>query len=228
MSAGTTNTASVTVTLSCFDPDGETLTYEVVTPPSRGTLAGIVGNAAQLRPAALGTTGVDSFQYRARVRACAPIPATASISVAGDARPRRPAAAVVAAARSTTLASTTTINWLGFKKYTKLAPLVGQEPPERRDGAGDLQDQRKKQQQKGCAYKSRRFTTLGARARQPEPAQAVRQEADPGRHEDHDHDHRARLPPGKQIRYTTRMRARSPKSWVRCLLCRLEGRELRL
>ena len=43
---------------------------------------------------------------------------------------------------------------------------VGEEPAGRLDRAGDLQDQgKKKQQKKGCPYKSKRFTTSGARAK---------------------------------------------------------------
>ena len=80
VSAGTVNTAAVTVALSCSDPDGDAVTYEKLTDPVRGSLAGIQGNTVSYGPQA-GTTGVDSFQYRARAAGVASDPATASINV---------------------------------------------------------------------------------------------------------------------------------------------------
>ena len=92
VSAGTPNTTSVTVTLSCSDPDGDALTYEKVTDPTRGTLAGIRATR-QLRPAARHERRrlVPVPRPRAGV---ASDPATASVNVAA---PPPPAAAAVAA-----------------------------------------------------------------------------------------------------------------------------------
>lgn len=80
VSTSTTNNSSVTVNLSCSDPDGDALTYEKVTEPSRGTLAGVQGNSVSYGPQP-GTTGADSFQYRALGAGIASDPATATIDV---------------------------------------------------------------------------------------------------------------------------------------------------
>lgn len=80
VSTSTTNNLSVTVNLSCSDPDGDALTFEKVTDPSHGTLAGIQGNLVSYGPQP-GTTGADSFQYRAVAAGVQSDPATATIVV---------------------------------------------------------------------------------------------------------------------------------------------------
>ncbi len=80
VSTSTTNNLSVTVDLSCSDPDGDPLTFEKVTEPARGTLAGIQGNRVSYGPQP-GTSGADSFLYRAVAAGVPSDPATATINV---------------------------------------------------------------------------------------------------------------------------------------------------
>jgi hypothetical protein len=165
VSAGTVNTASVTVTFNCSDPDGDALTYEKVSDPSRGTLAGVSGNHVSYGPQP-GTTGVDTFQYRARAAGVASDPATASVNVTAPAAPpgggggggggTPPALTVVP--------STASINSLGFKKFTKLLNLAAKNLPSGATVVVTCKTKKKSQQKKGCPYKSKRFTTSGARA----------------------------------------------------------------
>ena len=74
---------------------------------------------------------------------------------------------------------------------------------------------KKKQQKKGCPYKSKRFKTSAARARL-NLRKPFRKQAGPGRHARS----RSRSPRpasiGKQIKYTIRKR-KIPKSRVRCI-----------
>ena len=164
VSAGTLNTASVIVGLSCSDPDGDAVTYEKVTDPGRGTLAGIQGNTVSYGPQP-GTTGVDSFQYRARGAGVASDPATASINVTAPPQPPSggggggapPGADGACLDREHQLArlSRSTRSWLNLAAKNRRAA--------RRCGV-TCKTKKKKQQKKGCPYKSKRFTTSGARA----------------------------------------------------------------
>ena len=222
VAAGTTNTASVIVGLSCSDPDGDAVTYEKVTDPARGTLAGIQGNAVSYGPQP-GTTGVDSFQYRAVAAGVPSDPATASINV--TAPPTGGGGGGGGGGAVTTVPSTTSISSLGFKKYTKLLALSVKNLVAGSTVRVTCKTKKKSRQKKGCAYKSRRFTTSGARA-QAQPAQAVREEADPGRHEDHDHDHRARLP--REAGPVHDPRGQDPAVARALPLGQRQGRQLRL
>jgi hypothetical protein len=200
------------VTLSCSDPDGDAVTYEKVTDPSRGTLAGISGNHVSYGPQP-GTSGVDSFQYRARAAGVASDPATALVNViappsGGGGGGTTPPPVV------TTIPSSTSINSLGFKKYTKLLNRAAKNLPAGATVTVTCKTKKKKSQKKGCPYKRKRFTTSGGRGtlnlRQPFKKKKV---------------------PvgtkitititaagflGKQIQYTTRA-AKIPKVRVRCL-----------
>lgn len=80
VSTSTTNNLSVTVDLNCSDPDGDPLTFEKVTDPGHGTLAGIQGNRVSYGPQP-GTSGADSFLYRAVAAGVPSDPATATINV---------------------------------------------------------------------------------------------------------------------------------------------------
>jgi hypothetical protein len=212
VSAGTANNVSVTVTLSCSDPDGDAVTYEKVTDPSRGTLAGISGNHVSYGPQP-GTSGVDSFQYRARAAGVASDPATALVNViappsGGGGGGTTPPPVV------TTIPSSTSINSLGFKKYTKLLNLAAKNLPAGATVTVTCKTKKKKSQKKGCPYKRKRFTTSGGRGtlnlRKPFKKKKVPVGTKitititaPGFL-------------GKQIQYTTRA-AKIPKVRVRCL-----------
>jgi hypothetical protein len=160
----TTNNASVTVNLSCSDPDGDALTYEKVTDPSHGTLAGISGNQVSYGPQP-GTTGTDSFQYRARGAGVASDPATASINVSNPPAPPPPPAPGPGPSGITTLPSTTSINSLAFPKYTKIVNLAVKNLVAGTTVTVTCKTKKKKQQKKGCPYKRKRVTTTGARAK---------------------------------------------------------------
>jgi hypothetical protein len=61
--------------------------------------------------------------------------------------------------------STTTISSLAFRKYTKLRTLAVKNLEAGSAVRVTCKTKKKKQQKKGCPYKSKRFTTSGARAR---------------------------------------------------------------
>jgi len=69
----------VAATLNCTDPDPDTLTYSIVTPPAHGTLSGTAPNLTYT-PAA-NYNGPDSFTYRANDGTVNSNTATASITV---------------------------------------------------------------------------------------------------------------------------------------------------
>jgi DNA-binding beta-propeller fold protein YncE len=68
------------VQLSCTDPDGDALTYEIVSQPAKGSLGGVQGSSVTYGPF-LGTSGTDTFTYRARGAGIASDPATATVTV---------------------------------------------------------------------------------------------------------------------------------------------------
>ena len=61
--------------------------------------------------------------------------------------------------------STTSINSLAFAKFTKLVNLSVKNLQAGSTVVVTCKTKKKKQQKKGCAYKSKRFTTSGARAK---------------------------------------------------------------
>ena len=114
----------------------------------------------------------------------------------------------------TVLPSTTSISSLGFKKFTKLLTLSVKNLPAGATVRVTCKTKKKKQQKKGCPYKSKRFTTSGARAslnlrkpfakkKVPVGAKITVKIAAPGFI-------------GKQITYTVR-KAKIPKSLVQCV-----------
>ena len=74
---------------------------------------------------------------------------------------------------------------------------------------------KKKRQKKGCAYKSRRFTTSGARARLNLRKPFAKKRIPVGTKITITITAPGYL--GKQIQYTTRARGKIPRSRVRCL-----------
>ena len=166
-----------------------------------------------------GTSGVDSFQYRARAGGVASDPATASVNVTapppvvtppGNTNPPGGGGG----GTLTTLSSTTSINSLGFRKFTKLLNLSVKNLPAGATVRVTCKTKKKKKQKRGCAYKSKRFTTSGARAklnlrrpfakkRLPVGTKITITITAPGFL-------------GKQIQYTVRA-GKIPKSRVRCL-----------
>ena len=58
-----TKDAARSITLKATDPEGDTLTYTIVTPPAHGTLSAGTGGTRTFTPAA-GYSGADSFTFR--------------------------------------------------------------------------------------------------------------------------------------------------------------------
>jgi hypothetical protein len=69
----------VSFTLSASDPNGDTLTYAIVTQPAHGTLTGTAPNLLYI-PAA-GYEGADSFTFKASDGSLESLPATVSVDV---------------------------------------------------------------------------------------------------------------------------------------------------
>ena len=71
---------SVSVPLSCTDPDGDALTLSIVDGPSKGSLGSIAGGEVIYTPD-VGAYGSDAFTYRASDGTAASDPATVSITI---------------------------------------------------------------------------------------------------------------------------------------------------
>lgn len=78
-SATTNEDSSVSITLSGTDPDGDALTYAIVSPPTSGTLSG-TGATRSYLPAA-NSSGSDSFTYTVSDGTLVSEPATVMITV---------------------------------------------------------------------------------------------------------------------------------------------------
>ncbi|MDP9135958.1 MAG: Ig-like domain-containing protein [Actinomycetota bacterium] len=152
VSASTLRDTTVTVTLSCSDPDGDAVTYEKASDPARGTLAGVRGNQISYAPQ-IGTTGTDSFTYRAVGAGVPSDPATATVDVtppnAGspngvppkDVSPKR-------------IPSTVTPKWSVSRAFTKVRSLTVKKVPAGAKVVTACKAKTKKLQ-KRCPFKSR-------------------------------------------------------------------------
>src|SRR5688572_13553560 len=67
------------------DPDGDTMTVQIVTFPTHGSLSGINGNSFFYGPNTLSFTGVDSFTYRACAAGACSNTATVTVNVVNQA-----------------------------------------------------------------------------------------------------------------------------------------------
>ena len=74
------------VTLNCTDPDGDVVTYQKVDDPAHGSVGGVQSNRISYGPQ-LGTSGADSFHYRALSAGAASDVATVTVNVAGPPAP---------------------------------------------------------------------------------------------------------------------------------------------
>ena len=74
------NTAT-TIKLACSDADGDALAYEVLSQPQRGFLGSIQADGSVPFAPLAGSTGPDSFTYRASAAGIASDPATATVDV---------------------------------------------------------------------------------------------------------------------------------------------------
>jgi 6-phosphogluconolactonase (cycloisomerase 2 family) len=148
VSATTQRNTAVTVTLNCSDPDGDALTYEKASDPGRGTLAGVRGNQVSYAPQ-IGTTGTDSFTYRAVGAGVPSDPATATVTVVTP--PRK-------------IPSTLTPKWTIAQTFTKIRSLTVKKLPA---GAKIVTTCKtaKKKLQKRCPFKSRKITSKKAKAK---------------------------------------------------------------
>jgi hypothetical protein len=212
VSASTVNTSSVRVTFNCSDPDGDALTYQKLTDPSRGTLAGVSGNGVNYGPQP-GTSGTDSFTYRAVGAGVASDPATAFVNVSTPPPPPPPPGGGGGGAL-TVVPSTTSINSLAFAKFTKLVNLSVKNLQAGSTVTVTCKTKKKKQQKKGCAYKKKRFTTSGARAKLNLRKPFAKKKIPVGTKITITITARGFL--GKKITYTIRAR-KLPKSKVQCL-----------
>jgi WD40 repeat protein len=153
VSASTAIDTAVTITLSCFDPDGDAVTYEKASDPARGNVAGVRGNQISYAPQ-IGTSGTDSFTYRAVSAGVASDPATATVDVLVPRPPVRPR----------TIGSTVTPKWSVFKKFTVVRSLTVKTLPARAKIVTTCKTKKRKLQ-KRCPFKSRTVNSPKARAK---------------------------------------------------------------
>jgi 6-phosphogluconolactonase (cycloisomerase 2 family) len=151
VNASTPLNTAVTVTFSCSDPDGDALTYEKVSDPARGTLAGVRGNQISYGPQ-IGTSGTDSFTYRAVAAGVPSDPATATVNVAG------------APAKTATIRSSVTPKWDVFRTFTKVRSLTAKKLPARAKVVTTCKT-KKKRLQRRCPFKSRKVSSPKAKAK---------------------------------------------------------------
>ena len=78
--------SSVSVPLTCTDPDADSLTLSKVTDPTKGTLGAISGGAVTYTANA-GTSGQDTFTYKASDGTAESAPATVTITITRAAEP---------------------------------------------------------------------------------------------------------------------------------------------
>jgi hypothetical protein len=90
-SVDTPHNTAVTITLPCSDADGDPLNYEIVSQPGKGQFAaaGIQGNKITYGPL-IGTSGPDSFQYRATGAGVQADTATMTVNVGAPPPPPPP------------------------------------------------------------------------------------------------------------------------------------------
>ena len=189
VSASTVNTSAVRVTFNCSDPDGDPLSYQKVTDPGRGTLAGVSGNGVSYGPQP-GTTGTDAFQYRAIGGGVASDPATAFVNVSAPPPPppprrwhtdhRRPLD------REHQLA--------GLPEVHEDREPRGEERPGRHDRRGDLQDQEEEAAEEGLPVQDASASRPPARASKLTLSKPFKKRKVPVGAKIAHHDHRSGLP----------------------------------
>lgn len=154
VSASTAVNTAVTVTLNCSDPDGEPVTYEKASDPARGSVAGVRGNQVSYAPQ-IGTSGTDSFTYRAVSAGVPSDPATVTVDVSPPASAGPPAPGRV-------IASTVSPKWSFFRKFTIVRSLTVKGLPAGAKVVTTCKAKPKKLQ-KRCPYKSRTVTARKAK-----------------------------------------------------------------
>lgn len=162
VSASTPRDTTVTVTLSCSDPDGEAVTYEKASDPARGTLAGVRGNQISYAPQ-IGTSGTDSFTYRAVSAGVPSDPATATVNVAPpNAGSPNGVTPIVSATRK--IPSTVTPKWSVSRAFTKVRSLTVKKVPAGAKVVTSCKTKKKKLQ-KRCPFKSRTVSSRKAKSK---------------------------------------------------------------
>ncbi len=112
------------VGLDCSDPDGDAITFQAVTGPAKGSLGSVQGSSVMYGPL-LGTSGTDTFTYRATAAGAQSDPATATVTVAGPAAPAAtPPPSGSTPADKTPPAASATIRRQKLGKVTKSRTLL--------------------------------------------------------------------------------------------------------
>jgi Bacterial Ig domain/Lactonase, 7-bladed beta-propeller len=156
LSVGTAFQTPTTIGLSCSDPDGDAVTYQVVNGATRGFVAAPQGGAVTYQPFQT-TTGADSFTYRAVAAGVASDPATVTVNVGGPVAPPPPPPAVLAI-----VPSSTSFSSLTFAKFTKFSNLSANNLPAGAKVVVKCKTKKKKAQKKGCP-KTKTYRTTGAK-----------------------------------------------------------------
>jgi Bacterial Ig domain len=135
------------------DADGDPLTAALQRVPANGTVDLRADGSFSYTPRA-GFSGVDSFDYRASDGTGNGNTTTVLITV--QAPPPPP---------PTLLSSTVSNGWLAFSKYTKATSLAVNELPKNWRVVVKCKTKKKKQQKKGCPYKSKPFKGAAAKSK---------------------------------------------------------------
>lgn len=146
--ASTRVNTAVTITFNCSDPDGDAVSYEKATDPARGNVAGVRGNQISYAPQ-IGTSGTDSFTYRAIAGGVLSDPATVTVNVV---------------APPAKIRSTVTPKWTVARTFTKVRSLTVKALPAGAKVVTTCKTAKKKLQ-KRCPFKSRKTTVRKAKAK---------------------------------------------------------------
>ena len=85
MTINTAFNTAVTMQLDCSDADGDPIAFEKLSDPARGTLGALQVNGSIAYGPLVGSSGADSFQFRATAGGVTADVATATLNVAGPA-----------------------------------------------------------------------------------------------------------------------------------------------
>jgi WD40 repeat protein len=167
-SLGVPFNTTVGVQFGCSDLNGDALTYSITRSPSAGQTGAINQGAAQVFYSPFnGFSGGDSFDYRATARGANSNIARVNLSIAGPPAPPPGGGGGGTPPPSgpTLIPSTVTNKWLAFPNFTKASNLSVNNLPAGATVRVTCKTKKKKQQKKGCPYKSKRVAVAVARAK---------------------------------------------------------------
>ncbi len=128
-SVDTPHNTSVTIDLPCTDPDGDPLTWEILSQPAKGQLGATQGNHVTYGPL-IGTSGTDTFTFRATGAGVQADTATVTVNVGappsggGGGGVVGPSGGGGGGGPAGLVPSLVANSWAAFAKYTQVRSLA--------------------------------------------------------------------------------------------------------